>query len=258
MSKIFLPLLLMIFLVTGCGNSEDKNKIIIGVDDEYAPICFHGERGELVGFDVDLAKEAAKRMGVKIEFKPIDWNSKGKELQSGNIDMIWNGLDITPERQQYILYSKPYMTNRQILLVRKGNPQNINSLGDLANKIVATQTDSNSEIYIEENENLRNSFADFITYRNIKEEFKALDSGEVDVLVIDEIAARYAIIRNPDTFEIIEDTVGPGTEIGIGFRKDNVELRDKVQKVFDEMIWDGTTKKISEKWFQADLVKSKK
>ena len=258
LSKIFLPLLLMIFLITGCGGSEDKNKIVIGVDDEFAPICFRDNKNNLVGFDVDLAKEAAKRLGVKIEFKPIDWNNKEEELTSGNIDMIWNGLDIIPDRQRYILYSKPYMTNRQILLVKKGNPQNIKTLGDLTNKIVATQAGSNSEIHIEESKNLMNSFADFKTYLNIKEGFKSLDGGEVDVLIIDEIAARYATIRNPDAFEVIEDTVGPGTEIAIGFRKDDVELRDRVQKVFDDMIKDGTAKKISEKWFQADLIKFKK
>ena len=77
-------------------------------------------------------------------------------------------------------------------------------------------------------------------------------------MIVDEIAARYEIIRCPGTFKTIEVTVGPVTEFGIGFRKDNVELREKVQAVFDEMIADGTAKDISRKWFKADLIKSHK
>lgn len=264
MKKIILPLMLVIFLLTGCGgennsdNIPDKEsgKIIIGVDDEFAPMGFRNEKGELVGFDIDLAKEAARRMGVEVEFKPIDWDNKEAEITSGNIDMIWNGCDIMNEYKEYMIFSKPYMDNRQIILVSKDNPQKITSLGDLADKKVGTQSGSNSEDYINQNESIKNSFAEFKTYRNIKEGFEALKRGEFDALIIDEIAGRYAMTIQPDTFKLIEETVGPVTEFGIGFRKGNTKLRDKVQKVFDEMIKDGTAKKISEQWFQADLIKS--
>ena len=124
MKKILL-LLLMILAASGCGNEAEKNTdsmrykkfLIVGIDDEFAPMGFRNEAGEIVGFDVDLAKEAARRMGVIFEFRPIIWDKKEAELNSGRIDIIWNGLDITPERQAYILYSKPYMDNRQIILV---------------------------------------------------------------------------------------------------------------------------------------------
>ena len=264
MRKIFLPLLLTIFLVTGCGGEKDsenvtamkyKRVITIGFD-EFAPMGFTDASGAVVGFDVDLAKETAKRMGTEVEFKAIDWNSKEAELKSGRIDIIWNGLDITPELQHSMIFSKPYMENRQILLVVKGNPQGIHSMGDLTGKIVATQAGSNSETYIDKDDALRKSFASFKTYRNINEGFAALSNGEYDVLIIDEIAARYEINKNPDAFEIVEETVGPVTEFGIGFRKNDVALRDKVQKAFDSMIKDRTAKKISEQWFGADLIKS--
>ncbi len=256
MKKLLLPLLLLIFFVTGCGGGlKEKPKLIVGVDDEYAPMGFRDEQGELVGFDIDLAKETAKRMAVELEFRPIDWDNKIVELKIGRIDMIWNGLDITPERKTNILYSKPYMDNRQILLVKAGNNQGIRSEYDLAGKIVGTQGGSNSETYIIQNENLRNTFADFKIYGTVKAAFEDLDSGNVDVLICDEIAARYEISKIPNKFEVVEVTVGPATEIGIGFRKDDIELRDKVQKAFDEIIADGTAKRISEKWFQADLIK---
>lgn len=263
MKKVFL-LLLIIFVVSGCGGEQDsknsnspkyEQKLVVGIDDEYAPMGFRNEKGELIGFDIDLAKEAAKRMGVQFEFLPIDWNNKENELDSGRIDLIWNGLDITPERQERILYSKPYMDNRQILLVKKGNDQGIRSEGDLAGKVVGTQDGSNSADYIYKNEQLKNSFKEFKTYRNFRDAFNDLESGAVDVLIVDELAGRFEMSKVPSKFDPIETTIGPVTEIGIGFRKGDTELRDKVQSAFDSMIRDGTARRISEQWFQADLIK---
>ena len=248
-------LLLVLLLMTGCGNSSKIDKIVIGIDDEFAPMGFRNENGEIVGFDVDLAKEAARRMDVAIEFKSIDWDKKEAEITSGNIDMIWNGCDIMEEYKKYMIFSRPYMDNRQILMVKEGNRQGIRSEYDLADKIVGTQAGSNSEDYVNGNLKLRNTFKGFSVYRNIKEGFKALSEGKCDVLIVDEVAGRYEKLRRPLMFEVINITVGPVTTFGIGFRKDNVELRDKVQKVFDDMIKDGTAREISLKWFQADLIK---
>ena len=267
MKKFFLPFMLMIFILSGCGGGQDSNNVnspnykgtlVIGLDDEYAPFGFRDKNGELIGFDIDLANEAAKRMGVKLEFKPINWNNKENELDSGQIDIIWNGLDITPERQERILYSKPYMDNRQILLAKKSANFKFTSEYDLAEKIVGTQAGSNSEDYIAENKTLLDSFKDFKTYATFKQAFADLSDEKVDVLIVDELAAHYELNKIPRKFEISEVTIGPVTHLGIGFRKSDVELRDRVQKVFDEMVADGTTKKISEHWFGADLIQYKK
>ena len=266
-SKVILLMILSLMilpLISGCGGEQssdrsneakDVKKIVIGLDD-FAPMGFRDEHGEIVGFDIDLAKEAARRMGVEPEFKIISWDSKNMEVIFGHIDMIWNGLDITPEGQKDMIFTRPYMDNRQIFLVKKGNPQEIYSVDDLAGKNVGTQSGSNSETYIDQNAELRDTFAEFKTYSTINEEFAALESDEIDVLIIDEIAARYEVNKHRDAFEIVDTTIGSVTEFGIGFRRGNTELRDKVQKVFDEMIADGTARKISEKWFQADLIKS--
>lgn len=255
MKKLLLAICAVGLLLTGCGSNNVQKKWIVGLDDAYPPMGFRDEQGELVGFDIDLAKEAAKSLGVEVEFKPIDWDDKIVELKSGNIDMIWNGLDITPERMKDILYSKPYLDNRQILLVKKGNNQVIRSLKDLTGKVVGTQGGSNSEMYIIQNSELQDSFADFKIYRTVQDAFAGLASGEVDVLICDELAARYDIIQTPDRFEIIYLTIGSATEIGIGFRKDDIKLRNEVQKAFDKIVADGTARKISEKWFHADLIK---
>ncbi|MBO4779510.1 MAG: amino acid ABC transporter substrate-binding protein [Selenomonadaceae bacterium] len=267
MRKFFLPLILMLLIVTGCGGEDNSdkiisekygNKLVVGVDVEFPPIGFRDKQGNIVGFDVDLAKEAANRMGFEFEFKPINWDNKREEITSGNIDLIWNGCDIIDEYKEYMIFSRPYMDNRQILLVKRNNPQGIHTTSDLAGKRVGTQAGSNSESYVNETATLKNTFAMFRTYRSVNEGFAALLNDELDVLVIDEIAARYEMSRQPGKFELIEETVGPVTEFGIGFRKDDTVLRDKVQKIFDEMVADGTAKKISEQWFQADLIKRKR
>ena len=175
MKKIFMAALLLLMLtLTSCGGDKQESKnvssmkyskvIVIGLDDEFAPMGFRNEKNEIVGFDVDLAKEAAKRLGVEFEFKPIAWDKKAEELQVRNIDIIWNGFDITPERMEHILYSKPYMDNRQILLVRKGDRHNIRSIYDIEGKVVGTQAGSTAEGYVEQDDALKNIFGEFKTY----------------------------------------------------------------------------------------------
>ena len=83
-----------------------------------------------------------------------------------------------------------------------------------------------------------------------------MEKGTVDVLIVDEVAGRFEMSKIPNRFDPIEVTIGPVTELGIGFRKEDTALRDEIQAVLDNMIRDGTTRRISEQWFQADLVKS--
>ena len=248
-------LLLLTMLFTSCGEDFTKTKkITIGVDDEFAPICFYNERNKLVGFDVDLAKEAAKRMKVDIEFKPIDWDNKREEITSGNIDLIWNGLDITDERKEYMIFTKPYMIDRQVFLVRRGNNSDIRSEDDLAGKIVGTQAGSTSDDYVSQHEDVKNKFKEYKTYGKFIDAISALKNDEIDVLVCDELVARYEVNKTPKQLELLNVKIGSIAEMAVGFRKDNVKLRDEVQKVFDEMIKDGTARKISVKWFQADVI----
>ena len=152
-------------------------------------------------------------------------------------------------------FSKPYMDNRQIILVRRGEGKRVRTIGDFVGKRIGTQAGSNSEDYINDDVRLKNSFAEFKTYRTFKDAFAELEAGEVDALIVDELAARYELTNIPPKFDIVEDTIGPITQIAIAFPKDNTKLRDRVQKVFDEMIADGTARKISEHWFKADLIK---
>ena len=254
-------------VITGCGGQDGGNdkasgtngsKIVVGLDDEFPPMGFRDDKNEITGFDVDLAKEAAKRLGREVEFKAIDWSSKEAELKSKRIDVLWNGLDITPERQENMLFSDPYMDNRQIVFVRHSEePSTIMSEADLAGKTVGTQSASTAEGYFNENEALKNSLTELKTYSDFTSAFMDLENGRIDVVVGDEIVGRYYMSKHPEKIDAVDVVVGPVSQFGIAFRKDDTALRDEVQKVFDEMIKDGAAKKISEQWFGKDLIKSK-
>lgn len=263
MKKILLALLLVTLSLTGCGGEKTSQgddttankKIVIGVDDDFPPICFHNEKNELVGFDVDLAREAANRMDMDIEFKPILWKDKREAITSGQIDMIWNGLDITDERKEYMIFTKPYMDDRQILLVKADSHFNINSEYDLEGKIVGTQSGSTSDCYLDQNENLKGTLKGYKAYDKFADVLEALKNGEIEVIICDELIARYEMNKHPDQFELLNVKIGEIMEMSVGFSKDNVALRDEIQNVFSQMVKDGTAKKISEEWFQADLIK---
>lgn len=267
MKKIFLAMTLLLTMVfTGCGGDQpkdsggsdkDQKKIVVGLDDEYPPMGFKDEKNEIVGFDVDLAKAAVKKLDMEVEFKAIDWSSKEAELKSGRVDVLWNGLDITPERKENMLFSDPYMDNRQIIFVRKGGDVQISSEAELAGKAVGTQAASTAEDYINSQEQLKNSFKEFKTYGDYMSAFMELENGRMDAVICDEIVGRYYMSKHPDTIEALDVTVGPVSEFGIAFAKENTALRDKVQKAFDEIVADGTAKKISEEWFGVDLLKTK-
>lgn len=271
MHKLFLMAgMLVSLLVTGCGGGGENlpadkpantgkapAKIVVGLDDEYPPMGFKDESNQIIGFDVDLAKETAKRLGSEVEFKAIDWSSKEAELKSGRIDVLWNGLDITPERQENMLFSDPYMDNRQIIFVRTGDTQGIAAETDLAGKAVGTQAGSTAETYITSKADLRNSFKEFKTYGDYISAFMDLENGRIDAVVCDEIVGRYYISKHPEGLQAINNvTVGPVSEFGIAFAKENTALKDQVQNAFNEVIKDGTATKISNQWFGADLIKA--
>ena len=258
MKKIFAAVLILIVMsLTGCGGLTNSRKLIVGVDDDFPPLAFRDAQGNIIGFDVDLAKEAARRMNADIEFKPIEWARKREAITSGEVDMIWNGLDINDERKEYMIFTTPYMDDRQVILVRKNFEQTIYSEGDLEDKIIGTQAGSTSEDYINGNPKLEDSLREHKIYRTFNDVLEALKSGEVDVLICDELIARYEFCKNRGEIKLIDIKIGSTMETAIGFSKDNVQLRDEVQKVFDDMVRDGTTKKISEEWFGADLIKTK-
>ena len=223
--------------------------LIIGFDQDFPPMGFVGDNGEYTGFDLDLAKEVASRLGLEYKAQPIAWDSKDMELESGNIDCIWNGFTITGREDDYT-WTTPYMANKQVFVV--ANDSDIKSQADLAGKVVEVQADSSAEAALKENQDLANTFGQLLTTPDYNTAFMDLEQGAVDAVAMDVIVAGYQIKQRNADFKILDDSLSE-EEYGIGFKKGNTELRDKVQGALEEMAADGTLAKISDEWFGEDV-----
>lgn len=252
--------ILLAILLVGCqakvvedvdnslNNIIEKGKMIVGFT-EYPPMGFK-ENGEVTGFDIDIAKAVGEKLGVEIEFVYIDWDAKVLELEAGNIDMIWNGLTITEDRKKEILFSKPYFNNRIVVLTLKDSP--INSISDLSDKNVGVELQSSGQSALEASE-VFGSINEMVKYTTITEAVLDLKAGGIDAIVADEIFARYAVSKEADAYKIPEDVFN-SENYGIGFRLEDVALRDKVDEIIDGLAEDGTALEISLKWFGEDLL----
>ncbi|MEQ2380790.1 amino acid ABC transporter substrate-binding protein [Lachnospiraceae bacterium CLA-AA-H58] len=223
--------------------------LIVGFDQDFPPMGFVGDNGEYTGFDLDLAKEAASRLGLEYKAQPVAWDSKDMELESGNIDCIWNGFTITGREDDYT-WTTPYMANKQVFVV--ANDSDIKSQADLAGKVVEVQADSSAEAALKENQDLANTFGQLLTTPDYNTAFMDLEQGAVDAVAMDVIVAGYQIKQRNADFKILDDSLSE-EEYGVGFKKGNTELRDKVQGALEEMAADGTLAKISDEWFGEDV-----
>lgn len=231
------------------AKTADGGTLIVGFDQDFPPMGFVGDDGEYTGFDLELAQEVAKRLGLEYKAQPIAWDSKDMELESGNIDCIWNGFTITGREDDYT-WTEPYMANQQVFVV--ANDSDINSQADLAGKIVEVQTDSSAEAALKEAPELTDTFKELLTTADYNTAFMDLEQGAVDAIAMDVIVAGYQIQQRNADFKILDDSLSE-EEYGVGFKKGNTELRDKVQTTLEEMAEDGTLKEISEKWFGKDV-----
>lgn len=223
----------------------------VGFDQDFPPMGFVGDDGEYTGFDLELAKETADRLGLEFVPQPIAWDAKDMELNSGTIDCIWNGFTMNGREDDYT-WSKPYMDNSQVFVVSADS--GISTLGDLAGKIVEVQADSSAEAALKDNTELAGTFGTLQTTPDYNTAFMDLEMGAVDAIAMDVIVAGYQIEQRDDgeSYVVLEETLA-SEEYGIGFKKGNEELRDKVQATLKEMAQDGTLKSVSEKWFGRDV-----
>lgn len=181
---------------TSLEDLKKRGELILGLDDSFPPMGFRDEENNVVGFDIDLATEVCKRMGVELKIQPIDWDSKELELSSGRIDCIWNGMSVTDDRLEAMFMAKPYVANTQVIIVPENS--DIKTKADLAGKKVGLQKGSSS---------LEALMKDEATYNAIGEEnitqlaenvtvFMDLKAGRIDAFIVDEIVGRYVISHN--------------------------------------------------------------
>lgn len=274
--KLALILLLcfsLTMLLTGCGTKttkdgedkqapaasdaswqdiKDKGEFVVGLDDAFPPMGFRDEKNEIVGFDIDLAKEAAKRMGIEVKFQAISWDAKVEELDSGNIDAIWNGLTITEERKQEMLFTSPYIQDKQIIVVLPDSA--IKTKADLAGKKIGIQAASSAIEAVE---------ADQATYKVIKDNLLEFDTndmalrdlkgGGLQAVIVDEVVGRYYIAKHPNEYKVLDENFGV-EDFGVGLRKGDKAFQAELEKALNAMKADGTAAKISQKWFGEDII----
>ncbi|MFL2134341.1 amino acid ABC transporter substrate-binding protein [Desemzia sp. FAM 24101] len=256
-SVLLFPLLLM-----ACGNAnttaadneeifigEPGDTFVVGLDDTFVPMGFRDNEGRLVGLDVDLAKEAADRLDVEIEFQPIDWAMKETELNSGKIDAIWNGYSMTKEREEKVAFSTPYHSSGQVFVVLADSL--IENWDDLAGKIVASQQSSSTVDLLKNHETgIVDTFADgdIVQYPSYNDVFNDLESGRSEAIAVSETYARYYMKqKEEEKYRILEEGFGY-EDSAVGLRKSDTEFRDKLNAVLAEMEEDGILQEIKGRW----------
>lgn len=232
------------------GSKDSDAKFTVGFDKDFPPMGFVGDSGEYEGFDLELAKEAAKRLNMEVVYQPIAWEAKELEIENGNIDCIWNGFTMNGREEAYT-WSQPYMENSQVFVVKKDS--GIKDIAGLKGKNVEVQVDSSADAALKEKSEIAETFGSLVTTADYNTAFMDLEMGSTDAVAMDIVVAGYQIEkRNNDDFIILDEKLS-GEKYGVGFKKGNTELRDKVDKVLKEMAQDGTLKQISEKWFGRDV-----
>lgn len=264
MKKYLISAVLLIVSLTlfaGCAKEKSmedlsmqkvlsKGKLVLGLDDAFPPMGFRDENNEIVGFDIDVAREVCKRLGVELAPQPIDWNAKEQELNTGKIDCIWNGFTITPARQEQLNFTEPYVGNAQVLVVRDDVP--IFKLSELTGKQVGLQAGSSAADALDAAADFKATLSKVIEFKDNLTALMDLEVRGVDAVVMDLLVANDNIKRSGKAYRILEERLAP-EQYGVAFRKNDQALRDAVQAQMSAMARDGSLAKIALRWFGADI-----
>ena len=203
--KFLITLIITVLIVTACASGgKDKpkkdnwndfqtdKKIIIGFDNTFVPMGFQDKSGKNIGFDIDLANTVFEKYGIKVQWQAINWDLKETELKNGNIDLIWNGYSKTAEREAVVQFTKQYMVNEQVIVVKKS--KTIKNLSDLKDKVLGAQNGSSGYDTFNQNpEFLKNIVKnnDATQYESFNEALIDLENDRIDALLIDRVYANY-------------------------------------------------------------------
>lgn len=237
----------------GSAGGEEAITFTVGFDAEYPPYGYMDENGEYVGFDLELAQAVCDMEGWTLVKKPINWDSKDMELDSGAIDCIWNGFTINGREDQYT-WSDPYADNSQVIVVSEKS--GIKTFADLAGKKVGVQAASAALDVLtneEAQKELGDTFGELKQFSDYNVAFTELQAGALDALAIDIGVANYQIATRGEGFIILEEHLN-AEQYGIGFKLGNEELRDTVNADVLKLAEDGTVAELAEKYGITDSI----
>ncbi len=229
---------------------KESGVFVLGLDDSFPPMGFRDDNNNIAGYDIDLAKEVCRRLGVELKCQPIDWAAKEQELNTGKIDCIWNGFTMTPEREKALNFTKPYLDNAQVVIVRADS--GFKTLSDLKGKTVGLQAGSSASDALDANEAFKSSLKGVVEFKDNLTAFMDLEIKGVDAVIMDMVVGNYSIKTTGKPFTVLGEHLA-SEKYGVGFRKNDQALRDAVQKALEDMASDGTIAVISIKWFNTDI-----
>ena len=227
---------------------KQRGTLVIGLDDTFVPMGFREKNGQLVGYDIDLAKAVCKQLGLKADFQTIDWSMKETELRNGTIDALWNGYSVTASRKKKVAFSRSYLENRQVLVVKKSS--GIKTFRQMQGKSVGVQSGSTAQIWLEGKQKTL-PYKDSVLYDTIPSAFLDLNAGRIQGILLDETYAEYYIQHEADSAsykEIINQDV-PTDLFAVGLRKGDKTLRKKINQALADLQKSGELAKINQKWF---------
>jgi polar amino acid transport system substrate-binding protein len=221
---------------------KSNGKIVIGYTD-YAPMNYNDENGTFTGFDTELATIVCEKLGLEPEFVEINWDTKEVELNAKSIDCIWNGLTIDEDRKATMEITKPYVKNAQVVLVKEGT--DYESTASLIGKNVAAEQGSAGEKAIQTDENLKQ--ANFVPKTLQTECLIEVKAGTSDAAVLDLTLANTMTGEGTNYQDIVIVDYLSEEYYGVAFRKGS-DICAEVNKLFDELVADGTMGKLAEKY----------
>lgn len=225
---------------------KNKGTLIVGITD-FAPMDYKDDNGEWIGYDADLAKEVASSLGVDVEFVEIDWDNKILELQNKSIDVVWNGMTLTPEVTNAMECTKPYLNNAQVVVVSNDKAAEITSVDAAADLSFAVESGSAGEAAAEEN-----GF-NYVAVKTQADAVMEVSAGTSDACIIDLLMAG-AMVGEGTSYDNLTHTVELTTEeYGIGCRKGSdlaAYINDQLKALYD----DGTMEEIANKYGVQDAI----
>jgi L-cystine transport system substrate-binding protein len=227
---------------------KKSGELKIGTEGTYTPFTYHNSQDQLTGFDVELAQQVAKQLGVKADFMETPWDGMFAGLNDKRFDMIANEVGITSTRQQSFLFSRPYIQSESVIIV-KANDNKIHSFKDLKGVSDAQSLTSNYTDEAKANGAIITPVAGF------NEAIQLVKSGRVEATVNDKLSFLQMEKENPNMGLKIAATANDTSPSGFMFRKDEGDLQTAVNSALQTLIQNGTYEKISEKYFGTNVLK---
>ncbi|KIG09162.1 extracellular solute-binding protein [Caballeronia concitans] len=245
--------------VTTAAHAEDlldqvkqRGTLRVGLEGTFPPFNSKAPSGELVGYDVDIAKAVAAKLGVKPEFVTTEWSGIIAGLQAGKFDVIVNQVGITDKRKETLDFSPAYTYSNAQLIQRKDDSREFKTLDDLKGKKLGVGLGTN---YMDMAKSVPG--IDVKTYPGAPEYLRDLAAGRLDAALNDRLMLAY-LLKNSQLPLRTGANVGAGNPSGIPFKKGNPKFAKAIDDAMTQLEKDGTFAKISDKWFGIDVTKPAK